>query len=125
MLDILGSNIATWLRIEQADGPGRYQLSFDDRHIGNPWLRSVHGGVSASMIEICAEAETRKAVGPDVPLTVSTSTVDYLRVTTDVNVHAEAVIARQSKRLSIVDVICWQNDEEKPVARGSVTIKIG
>ena len=125
MLDILGSNIATWLRIEQAEEPGRYHLSFDDRHIGNPWLRSVHGGVSASMIEICAEAETRKAVSSDVPLTVSTSTVDYLRVTTDMDVNAEATVARLSKRLSIVDVICWQNDENKPVARGSVTIKIG
>ena len=136
-MSIFQANIANWLQIKPLDEEGTYHLTFTDHHIGNVWIRSIHGGVSASTIELCAEAETRKLLqntphpeegkarleGQNV--TVSTSTIDYLRITKDADMFARATIVRISRRLSIVDVVCWQDDESVPVARGSVTLKVG
>ena len=136
-MSLFQTKIANWLQIKPHDEEGVYHLTFADHHIGNVWIRSIHGGVSASTIELCAEAETRKLLettpnpedgkarleGQDV--FVSTSTIDYLRITKDADIFARATIIRKSRRLSIVDVVCWQDDEEVPVARGTVTLKIG
>ena len=136
-MSLFEANIATWLQIRPHDEDGVYHLTFTDHHIGNVWIRSIHGGVSASTIELCAEAETRKLLqttphpeegkarleGQNV--TVSTSTIDYLRITKDADMFARATILRKSRRLSIVDVVCWQDDETVPVARGTVTLKVG
>lgn len=136
-MSIFEANIAKWLQIKPLDEDGSYHLTFTDHHIGNVWIRSIHGGVSASCIELCAEAETRKLL-QNTPhpeedkarlegqtLTISTSTIDYLRITKDADIYARATIVRKSRRLSIVDVVCWQDDEKVPVARGTVTLKIG
>lgn len=123
-MSLFEANIAKWLQIKPHDDCGVYHLTFADHHIGNVWIRSIHGGVSASTIELCAEAETRKLLGEKQDTFVSTSTIDYLRITKDADIFARATIVRKSRRLSIVDVICWQDDETVPVARGTVTLKI-
>lgn len=124
MADTLSSNIAGWLQVKK-QGDGLYELTFTDHHIGNPWIRSIHGGVTGSLIELAAEQETRAALDDNKLVTVTTNTIDYLRVTKDENMHARAKIIRMSRRLSIVDVVCWQDDEATPVARGTVTLKVG
>ena len=135
-MSLFQTNIANWLQIKPLDEDGVYHLTFTDHHIGNVWIRSIHGGVSASTIELCAEAETRKLLeatphpeegkarleGQDV--FVSTSTIDYLRITKDADMYARVSMVRKSRRLSIVDVVCWQDNETVPVARGTVTLKI-
>lgn len=136
-MSLFETNIAKWLQIKPLDEEGTYHLTFADHHIGNVWIRSIHGGVSASTIELCAEAETRKLLSKSPHpeegkarlegqnVTVTTSTIDYLRITKDADIFARATIVRKSRRLSIVDVVCWQDDESVPVARGTVTLKIG
>lgn len=123
-MSIFEANIANWLQIKPNEQDGVYNLTFADHHIGNVWIRSIHGGVSASTIEFCAEAETRKLLDDGQDTLISTSTIDYLRITKDADIFARATIVRKSRRLSIVDVICWQDDESVPVARGTVTLKI-
>ena len=135
-MSLFEANIATWLQIRPHDEDGVYHLTFTDHHIGNVWIRSIHGGVSASTIELCAEAETRKLLEADAhpqegevrldgqDVFVTTSTIDYLRITKDADIFARATIVRKSRRLSIVDVVCWQDDEKVPVARGTVTLKV-
>lgn len=124
-MSLFQTEIANWLQIKPLDEEGVYHLTFTDHHIGNVWIRSIHGGVSASTIELCAEAETRKLLEAGQDTLVSTSTIDYLRITKDADIFARATIVRKSRRLSIVDVVCWQDDEEVPVARGTVTLKVG
>ncbi len=118
------ANICNWLQLGRTENDGLYKLTFAEHHLGNIFIRSLHGGVSASTIELCAEMETR-AVCDDQQLFVSTSSIDYLRVTKDADLFARASIQRKSRRLSIVDVICWQDAEDIPVVRGTVTLKIG
>ena len=124
-MSVFEANIAKWLQLKPHDEDGVYHLTFTDHHIGNVWIRSIHGGVSASTIELCAEAETRKLLEDGQDVIVSTSTIDYLRITKDADIYARANIVRKSRRLSIVDVVCWQDDEKIPVARGTVTLKVG
>lgn len=122
MSELLSAPISKWLQL--SDEGELYKLEFAEHHLGNIWIRSLHGGVSGSMIELCAEAETKKTVGSDPQLTISSSSVDYLRITKDADMFARATIVRKSRRLSIVDVVCWQDDESVPVVRGTVTIKV-
>ena len=56
------ANICNWLQTERTDESGVFRLSFAEHHLGNIWIRSIHGGVSASMIEVCAEMETRASL---------------------------------------------------------------
>ncbi len=124
MTSMLDTGVGQWLQVELGSEPSTYKTHFAEHHLGNIFIRSLHGGVSGSMIEVCAEAETRKAIGEDADLMITSNAIDYLRITRDVDLHARAQIQRISRRLSVVDVTCWQDDEDKPVARGVVTIKI-
>ncbi len=123
-MSLFEANIGNWLKVKPLEEDGLYQLTFAEHHIGNVWIRSIHGGVSASMMEICAEAETRKLIEAGQDVQISTSTIDYLRITKDADIFARTTIVRKSRRLSIADIVCWQDEEAIPVARGTVTLKI-
>lgn len=125
MTDLLASNISDWLQFRRGDEPGVYRLKFLEHHLGNIFIRSLHGGVSGAVIEMSAEAATRDALnGEDAELIVTSNSVDYLRITRDADLIARTNIVRMSRRLSVVDVVCWQDDEHTPVVRGTVTIKL-
>lgn len=123
-MSVFTSRIGKWLQASPHVEGEPYHFAFAEHHIGNVWIRSIHGGVSAAIIETCAEAETRKLCTDDEALHVSTSAIDYLRITKDADIFARATVVRKSRRLSIVDVVCWQDSEDAPVARGTVTIKV-
>lgn len=124
-MNVLEANIGKWLQANPASQDGVYHFKFAEHHIGNVWIRSIHGGVSASIIETCAQAQTQELLEDNQQALVTTSTIDYLRITKDADIFARATIVRKSRRLSIVDVICWQDDEHVHVARGTVTLKVG
>jgi uncharacterized protein (TIGR00369 family) len=98
-------------------------MRFADRHIGNPFIRSLHGGVVSSLIEASAELELALLL-PEQTVELVSSAIDYLRVTRDTDLHARVEIVRIARRLAFVDVWCWQDEEETPVARGSCTLRI-
>ena len=120
----LSSQIANWLNAQQIEGEGLYKTSFAEHHLGNTFIRSLHGGVSASFMEICAQAETAKNISEDKEILVASSSTDYLRITKDADLFARTSIVRISKRLSVVDVTCWQDSEDLPVVRSVITLKI-
>jgi uncharacterized protein (TIGR00369 family) len=118
------SPMQEWLAFEAADEQGRYRLHFRDQHIGNPFIRSVHGGVTASLIEMCAEHLLSAELDDEINVHLVSSSVDYLRITKDVDIHARAQIVRIGRRLGFVDVWCWQDNEDIPIARGTCTLRI-
>jgi len=124
MTSILSSKISDWLQAEETDEAGVYKTRFAEHHLGNTYIRSLHGGVSASFMELCAEAETRKKLETAAELMVIASSTDYLRITKDADLYARTRIERISRRLSVVDVTCWQDDENVPVVRAVITLKI-
>ena len=119
------SPMQDWLAFFAEDEKGKYLLHFKDHHIGNPMIRSVHGGVTASMIEMCAEHMILAEMGEQTNVQLVSSSLDYLRVSKDTDIHARAHIVRIGKRLAFVDVWCWQDDENTPIARGTCTLRLG
>jgi uncharacterized protein (TIGR00369 family) len=118
------SPMKEWLAFRTHEEEGRYSLNFSDRHIGNPMIRSVHGGVTASLVEMCAEHRLLAKLGGQVNIQLLSSSLDYLRVTKDEDIQARAQIVRIGKRLAFIDVWCWQDDEDVPIARGTCTLRI-
>lgn len=93
------------------------EMTFDERHIGNPVLELYHGGIIASFMEATAAI----AVHPDfaeVPAKPINLTVDYLRPAVRGPLHSRANVTRKGKRIASVSVITWQTDRDKPVAEG-------
>ncbi|MEM9279664.1 MAG: PaaI family thioesterase [Pseudomonadota bacterium] len=124
MTALFETGLSGWLRATPTGQDAVYKTTFAEHHLGNTWIRSLHGGVTGSMIELSAEAETRNATSQDADLMIVSSSIDYLRITKDADLFARATIRRLSRRLSVVDVTCWQDSEDIPIARGVVTIKI-
>ena len=93
------------------------EMTFDDRHIGNPIMEYYHGGIIASFMEGTAAI----AVHPDfadVPAKPINLTVDYLRPGVKGPLYARAAVTRKGKRMASVSVITWQKNREKAVAEG-------
>lgn len=93
------------------------EMTFHERHIGNPVLELYHGGIIASFMEATAAI----AVHPDfaeLPAKPINLTVDYLRPAVRGPLHSRANVTRKGKRIASVSVISWQTDREKPVAEG-------
>ena len=118
------TNVSDWLAAEALPEPGRYKTSFKTHHLGNIFLKSLHGGVTGAFMELAAEATTRQSIDQNAELMITSSSIDYLRITKDVDLHAKTHMVRSSRRLSIVEVQCWQDSEDIPVARGVITIKV-
>ncbi|MCP4183830.1 MAG: PaaI family thioesterase [Hyphomicrobiales bacterium] len=121
---ITNSAMQDWLAFFAGDEKGKYILQFKDHHIGNPMIRSIHGGVTASLIEMCAEHMILAELGNHTSVQLVSSSLDYLRVSKDTDIHARANIVRIGKRLAFVDVWCWQDDENTPIARGTCTLRL-
>ena len=93
------------------------EMTFDDRHIGNPIMEYYHGGIIASFMEATAAI----AVQPDfadVPAKPINLTVDYLRPGVKGPLLARANVTRKGHRMASVSVQSWQAEREKAVAEG-------
>lgn len=118
----LVSPVAQWLGFEKTDRPDVFRLRYDQRHIGNPFIRALHGGTLATFIEFSAEVAVAGKV--EAPTELISAAIDYIRVTKDVDAYARVETIRFGRRIAFVDVWCWQDDENMPVARGSCSLRI-
>ena len=94
------------------------EMTFDDRHIGNPVMEYYHGGIIASFMEATAAI----AVQPDfadVPAKPINLTVDYLRPGVKGPLFARANVTRKGNRMASVSVQSWQAERQIPSSRGT------
>ncbi|GIL01184.1 MAG: hypothetical protein BroJett030_10830 [Alphaproteobacteria bacterium] len=117
----LASPMARWLGFETTERADVFRMRFAPHHIGNPFIRALHGGAVAALIEFAAEYAVTAAAGR---ARLVSSAVDYIRVTRDADVLARVDTVRIGRRLAFVDVWCWQDGEDVPVARGSCSLRI-
>lgn len=113
-----------WLGLEATSEDSVYKTCFHNEHIGNPMIRSLHGGVIATLIESCAELELNRHLGGIPQLQLISSSVDYLRATQDSELYCRIDLLRTARRIGFVDGICWQKNKEQPVARGTCVLRI-
>jgi acyl-coenzyme A thioesterase PaaI-like protein len=121
------SPIETWLNVARMEDPAVFRLDFQEHHIGNPLIRSLHGGVVGTLIEYAAEKYLEQKLleaGRPARVEITTSSIEYLRVTKDASLFARASISRVARRIGFIDVRCWQDGEELPVSKGSCTLRI-
>ena len=112
-------------------------MAFDPKIIGNPVLPAIHGGATASFLEMAAliELAWQRAWGPleeektDVeavqaagylrlPKTID-FTVDYLRSGLPRDCYARARVNRSGRRYASVHVEAWQDNREKLYAQAT------
>ena len=113
-------------------------LPFNSKLIGNPALPAIHGGVTASFLEITAifglswislwknpkdseEINNENRKGPlsqQIPKTID-FTVDYLRSGLPQDAYAKAEVKRAGRRYASVYVEAWQVDQNKLYSQAS------
>ena len=109
---------AQWLGVEMRllSTEPQFNLPFKPLLMGNPTLPAIHGGVTATFMETAAILhlgfildETR------MPKSIDFS-VDYLRSAACVESFAACTVTRLGRRVAQVQIRCWQEDSERPVA---------
>jgi len=79
-------------------------------------------------MEYAAEQELQSSLGEHVEAEVEveaiTINVDYLRPTTSNGLSAAVTLTKQGRRLAIIDITAWQNNEAKPVAKATCSFAI-
>ena len=109
-------------------------LPYADKLIGNPALPAIHGGVTASFLEVTAlvevswamlwgdvesgqlDVETLAAGAlPRLPKVID-FTVDYLRSGLPRDSYARAKVTRSGRRYASVQVEAWQDNRSRPIA---------
>jgi acyl-coenzyme A thioesterase PaaI-like protein len=107
-------------------------LPFAEAHIGNPALPAIHGGVTASFLEIAAIIELSWSVIWDdvehgdtdatnrftLPKTID-FTVDYLRSGLPRDAYARARVTRAGRRYASVHVEGWQDNRSRLFAQAT------
>lgn len=125
---LLSAPVANWQGIEVTERPNVYVMRYAIHHIGNPFIRALHGGVVGSMMELSAELDLARIISEEDQVSARvelvSSSINYLRVTKDVDLYARVDAIRIARRLAYLDVWCWQDEENAPVSRGSCTLRI-
>ncbi|MEO0466687.1 MAG: PaaI family thioesterase [Pseudomonadota bacterium] len=91
-------------------------LPFQEKLIGNPTIRALHGGAIGAFLEVTAMAQlylVTDLMRPPKPIDL---TVDYLRSGKAIDTFARATVRKLGSRMASVYAEAWQSDRDKPVA---------
>jgi uncharacterized protein (TIGR00369 family) len=95
-------------------------MPFSEHLIGNSAVRAIHGGTLGALMELTASSALLALTETvHVPKTVNI-TVEYLRGGHTQDTWARAEIIRHGRRVANVRVVCWQDDEHKPIAAANL-----
>jgi len=93
-----------------------FRLPYQDKLIGNPQLPALHGGVIAGFAETAATLHLIRTLrGAKFPKSIDFS-IDYLRSGRPVESFAACEVVRVGSRVALVQVRCWQQRPELPIA---------
>lgn len=91
-------------------------MPFEDKLIGNPVIRALHGGTIGTFLEVTAMAQLFLATEVERPPRTINITVDYLRQGHAQDLYARATVIKLGRRMASVRAEAWQSEREKPVA---------
>ena len=111
------------MREEVVEGETRYLMDFCENHVGNPLIRTFHGGVLASFGEVVAATHLARSLGRAELPACSTLTFDYLRPAFAGTICAVPNIVRAGRRITTVSV--QLRLEEKLVCIGRFLFPVG
>ncbi len=91
-------------------------LPFQDKLIGNPIIKALHGGAISTFLELTAMALLcERAKLQTAPRTINLTT-DYLRQGRAEDAYARATITKLGRRMASVQAEAWQSSKQKPIA---------
>jgi len=128
---ISAAPIVDWLgfSFNETDAGLVYTLAFDEKHIGNPAIRALHGGAVATFLEVAAQCELAAQLddGPNDGAVMKTINIDidYLASSRAQDMQGRASVTRLGRRIAFVEATGWQGDENRPVAKARFRIRIG
>ncbi len=108
------------LRLYEESGDRRYAMPFQEKFLGNPEQRLLHGGViagfmeNAAIFQVLIQQRQRR-----IPKPIDFS-IDYIRPGADVECHADVDVVREGNRVVLARVDCWQNDINKLIAQARI-----
>lgn len=106
------------LQVDQSDDQAVLcMMPASERHIGNPYFKNIHGGVIASFLEASASLVVFDKPEEGAPKPINL-TISYLRPAKMKSLNCRATIVRSGRRIAVVEAVAWQDEEEKPVAKG-------
>ncbi|MBV1881445.1 MAG: PaaI family thioesterase [Pseudomonadales bacterium] len=105
------------IRIQQnINGEIIFLLPFHEKHIGNPMIRAIHGGIIASFLECSSTLMVIGTVCHDhLPKCVN-HTTEYLKSAKGVDTFARVKVNKAGRRIVAASVSSWQKDESTPIA---------
>jgi len=109
----------------ERDGDGvRGRLRYSEPLIGDASIPALHGGTIAALLESTAIFDVLwRADEVVLPRTI-TLTVDYLRSGRPVDTLCRAQVVRRGKRVVVVSVRAYQDDESRPIATAVVHLLV-
>lgn len=103
-------------RARDQGGARVFMLPFAQKLIGNPLLPALHGGVIAGFAQSAAMLHLIEALPePKLPKAIDFS-IDYLRSGRPQDTWARCDIVRVGSRIALVQIWCWQESPEQPIA---------
>ena len=118
--------IDQWLGISQMKDIGEhvYYMSPSEKHMGNPAIRAIHGGVVTIFMERVAEIELSDRTKSAMAATLINSNVDFLRSAKLEPLFGSAKIVKLGRRLAVIDVLAWQGKIDVLVAKATLSLKL-
>ena len=105
------------LELVQTDNELLYKLKQKDSNIGYPNLPAIHGGVIGGFMQLSAAMQLmHKRASKILPKIIDFS-LDYLRAGLNKDTYAKCTITRLGERVANVDIIAWQDNIERPIAK--------
>ncbi|MEM9422462.1 MAG: PaaI family thioesterase [Pseudomonadota bacterium] len=120
------SQMTKWIdfKAKLDDGQLGYTQTFAEKHVGNDLSRFYHGGVVSTFLQLCAFAEAIGRVPQEVSPKIISIHCNYLRAAGPVDLNGKVLPMQIGRRVAFLDAVCWQSDEQKPIARAAVALRL-
>ncbi len=111
--------------IDCAPGMAVLVLPWNERLIGNPEKRVLHGGAITTLVDACCGASVFLRLGNPTPIATLDLRIDYLKpATPDRDVVARAECYHKTKNVAFVRAVAYHDDPSDPIASAAATFML-
>lgn len=101
------------------------ELPWDERFVGNPQTRVLHGGVITTMLDACSGASVYFKLQAPIPIATLDLRIDYLKPASPGKpVFARAECYQATRNVAFVRATAYQDDEADCIATAAATFMI-